>query len=84
LNGRKLASGVSDVVGTVPRYGEAVLTIPVTISVFDMVWQALGFANANAGEARDVTYRVRGKLEAGGLGVRRFTSEGTLELPAPR
>ena len=27
---------------------------------------------------------VRGKLEAGWLGVRRFTSEGTLELPAPR
>src|SRR6185436_11169878 len=32
LNGHKLASGVSDEIGTVPRYGEAVLTIPVTIS----------------------------------------------------
>ena len=28
LNGHKLASGVSDEVGTVPRYGEAVLHDP--------------------------------------------------------
>ena len=82
LNGRKLASGVSDAVGTVPRYGETVLTIPVTISAFDMARQALGFANAP--NERDVSYRVRGKLESGIFGTRRFTSEGTFELPAAR
>jgi len=37
LNGRKLASGVSAAMGTVPRYGEAVLEIPVTISALSMV-----------------------------------------------
>ena len=82
LNGRKLASGVSDMTGTVPRYGEAVLTIPVTISAFDMARQVLGFANAP--NERDVSYRVRGKLEAGLFGTRRFTDEGTFELPAAR
>ena len=82
LNGRRLASGVSSAVGTVPRYGEAVLTIPVTISAFDMARQMLGFANA-AGDC-DVRYRVRGKLEGGWFGTRRFSSEGTFELPPAR
>jgi LEA14-like dessication related protein len=82
LNGRRLASGVSDLVGTVPRYGEAVLTIPVTISAFDMARQVLGFANAP--DDREVRYRVRGKLEGGVFGTRRFSSDGTFELPAPR
>jgi hypothetical protein len=82
LNGRRLASGVSDLVGTVPRYGEAVLTIPVTISAFDMARQVLGFANAP--DEREVRYRVRGKLEGGVFGTRRFSSDGTFELPAPR
>ncbi len=70
LNDRRLASGVSDSVGTVPRYGETVLTIPVTISAFNMARQVLGFANASGTNA--VRYRVRGKLEGGLLGTRRF------------
>jgi hypothetical protein len=82
LNGRRLASGVSADVGTVPRYGESVLTIPVTISAFDMARQVLGFANAT-GE-HDVRYRVRGKLEGGWFGTRRFSSEGMFELPPAR
>ena len=82
LNGRKLASGVSSAIGTVPRYGEAVLTIPVTISAFDMARQVLGFATAP--NERDVRYRVRGKLEGGWFGTRRFTDEGTFELPDAR
>lgn len=81
LNGRSLASGVTPTVGTVPRYGEAVFTVPVTISAFDMVRQVLGFIEADArGEVR---YRVRGKLEGGLLGSRRFSDEGTMVLPRP-
>ena len=68
--------------GTVPRYGEAVLTIPVTISALSMARQVLGFANAQ--DQRDVSYSVRGKLEGGVFGTRRFTDEGTFELPAAR
>ena len=83
FNGRKLASGVSDAMGTVPRYGETVLTIPVTISALNMARQVLGFTNANAQEQRDVSYTVRGKLEGGLFGTRRFTDEGTFELPKP-
>jgi len=82
LNGRKLASGVSNVTGTVPRYGEAVLEIPVTISALSMARQALGFMNAEG--QRDVRYSVRGKLEGGMFGTRRFTDEGTFDIPASR
>lgn len=83
LNGRKLASGVSDAMGTVPRYGEAVLEIPVTVSALNMARQVLGFTNSQ-GQQRDVSYAVRGKFEGGLFGTRRFADEGTFELPAPR
>jgi LEA14-like dessication related protein len=79
LNGRKLASGVSAAVGTVPRYGESVFTIPVTISAFNMVRQVLGFVNAE--NPNEVRYRVRGKLEGGLFGTRRFDDEGSFDLP---
>lgn len=79
LNGRRLASGVSDRVGSVPRYGETVFTIPVTISALSMARQVIGFANAS--QTTEIPYRVRGKLEGGLLGTRRFTDEGTFELP---
>ena len=80
LNGHRLASGVTDAVGTVPRYAESVVTIPVTISVFNMARQVLGVMNAD--NPNEVRYRVRGKLEGGLIGTRRFTGEGTFELPA--
>jgi LEA14-like dessication related protein len=79
LNGRKLASGVSDRMGTVPRYGETVLTIPVTVSAFNMARQVIGFATD--ADRREINYRVRGKLEGGVFGTRRFTSDGTFTLP---
>jgi hypothetical protein len=82
LNGHKLASGVSDAIGTVPRYGEAVLEIPVTISALSMARQVLGFVNKQ--DQRSVSYTVKGKLEGGVFGTRRFTDEGTFELPAER
>lgn len=81
INGRNLASGVSDDVGIVPRYGERVLTIPVTISAFDVARQILGFMSTD--DPSEVRYRVRGKLEGGLLRTRRFTDEGSFTLTMP-
>src|SRR5690606_4187182 len=81
LNGRRLASGVTDNVGTVPRYGEVVMTIPVTISAFDMARQVFAFVNDE--NPNEVRYRVRGKLEGGLFGTRRFRDEGVFELESP-
>ena len=84
LNGRKLASGVSSAVGPVARYGKAVLEMSLSISALSMARQVLGFVNNNAQDQRAVKYTVRGKLEGGVFGTRRFTDDGTFELPADR
>ncbi|WP_312935318.1 LEA type 2 family protein, partial [Stutzerimonas nitrititolerans] len=44
VNGRRLASGVSNQQGSVPRFGESVLSVPVTVSAFSAARQALGLA----------------------------------------
>jgi hypothetical protein len=81
LNGRRLASGVSDVTGSLPRYGETVLSIPVTISAFDVARQLIGFMTRQ--NTNEFDYRVRGKLEGGFFGTRRFEDEGTIALNLP-
>ena len=80
LNGRRAASGVSDAVGEVPRYGETVIYVPVTISAFNIVNQLVGFMNDDGDE---ISYRIRGKLDGGLFATRRFTDEGTLSLNMP-
>jgi LEA14-like dessication related protein len=79
LNGKPFASGVSDQKGTVSRFGETVLSVPMTVSAFAAAQQALDLAD---GGLDHLTYVLRGKL-AGGLfrGGIRFTDKGTLTLP---
>jgi hypothetical protein len=79
VNRKLLASGVSDQKGSVPRFGEAVLGVPVTISAFAAVRQALGLAEGQSLE--NMPYVLSGKLAGGPFGVLRFADEGTLSLP---
>jgi LEA14-like dessication related protein len=79
LNGKKFGTGVSDETGTVPRYGETVVTIPITVGPFTMARQALGFLNS--GDIKAVDYAVHGKLEGGLFGTTRFSDKGTFEMP---
>jgi LEA14-like dessication related protein len=81
LNGRRAASGVSDATGSVPRYGETVIYVPVTISAFNMVNQLFGFMNTESTD--QISYRVRGKLEGGLFNTRRFSDEGSFALAVP-
>jgi hypothetical protein len=79
VNGQPLASGVSDQSGQVPRYGEALLRIPLTISAFSVMrqaWAASGYPNG-----RGLPYELRGKLGGGLLGTTRFSDAGTLNWP---
>lgn len=78
VNGRRLASGVSDASGSVPRFGETVLSVPVTVSAFSAARQALGLAE-NIG-INEVPYVLRGKLAGGLFGTQRFVEKGTLDL----
>ncbi|MBW9103975.1 LEA type 2 family protein [Paraburkholderia phenoliruptrix] len=79
LNGKSFASGVSDQGGTVPRFGETVLHVPLTVPAFAAVRQA--FAFAGAAQSGQVPYVLRGKLAGGPFGTTRFVDQGTLSLP---
>jgi hypothetical protein len=81
LNSRRVASGVSDVTGSLPRYGEVVLSIPVTLSSINVARLVFGIVRDENPE--EFTYRVRGKREGGWFGTRRFEDEGVIELDLP-
>lgn len=76
---KRFASGVSDARGTVPRFGEALLMVPVTIPALAMLRQALGFAQD---DTSPITYVVRGKLSGPVWNSHRFSSEGEFRLPS--
>jgi Late embryogenesis abundant protein len=79
LRGLDFASGVSDVQGTIPRFGEAVLVVPVTVSAYAMAKQVYTFA---MGERSKLDFVARGKLAGSGFGGTRFESKGAFDLPA--
>ncbi|WP_310385988.1 LEA type 2 family protein [Roseateles sp.] len=79
LNGKALASGVSDQKGVVPRFGETLLDVPLTVSAFAAVRQALTLSGA--ADKGEMPYVVSGKLAGGLFGSVRFSSSGVLGLP---
>lgn len=79
LRGMSFASGVSDQRGSVPRFGETLVTVPVTVPATAIVRQALGLAT---GERGKVEYRLRGRLGGVGFGSARFDSHGEIALPS--
>ncbi|MDD0841783.1 LEA type 2 family protein [Pseudomonas sp. Gutcm_11s] len=79
VNGQPLASGVSDQSGQVPRYGEALLRVPLSVSALSVMrqaWAAAGYQNG-----RGLPYELNGKLGGGLFGTARFSDAGTLNWP---
>ena len=82
LRGQDFATGVSDAHGTIPRFGEAVLTLPVTVSAGAIVRQVVSFiGSTNSSGSTNFNYVARGKLGGTGFGTVRFESRGDLQLP---
>lgn len=84
VNQQPLLSGVSDQRGQVPRYGERILQIPVSLSAYAALRQAWGVAGYPDGKG--LPYELNGKLAGGLFGTRRFEDHGILnwpQLPAP-
>ncbi|MCP5328217.1 MAG: LEA type 2 family protein [Sinobacteraceae bacterium] len=84
VQGRTFATGVSDARGSVPRYGEAVVAVPITASAWRMARQVFGAMNEleRGQSGGKVGYDLSGKFSsAAGLGSLRFSSRGELELP---
>lgn len=80
VKGKTFASGVSDATGSVPRFGESVIEVPVTASAFRIVRQVIGFAE-NGGNGK-IDYVLKGKLNGSVFRSLRFESKGQLQLPA--
>ena len=82
LRGQSFASGVAPLKGRVPRFGEAVLSVPVTVSGFAMARQALGLVrdSGQPGGVAKVPYRISGKLGGAGPFGARFESAGEVDL----
>ena len=79
VNDRLLASGVSDQQGSIGRFSETVLVVPVSVSAFAALRQAVGLTRAQ--RLDNLPYTLRGKLAGGVFGTLRFEDSGTLSLP---
>jgi LEA14-like dessication related protein len=79
VRGKRFATGVSDAAGSVPRFGETIVEVPVSISVFRIAHQAIGIMSE---EYRGkLTYEMTGKLAGPTLHGAHFRSSGEFRLP---
>lgn len=81
VQGKTFASGVSDESGSVPRFGESVIAVPVTISAFRMVRQAIGMMQGGTGPSK-IQYEMKGKLSGSAFSATRFATKGEFDMPA--
>ena len=80
VQGKQFATGVSDAVGSVPRFGETIIGVPVSVSMFRIAHQAIGIM-ANEYRGR-IAYEMTGKLAGPAFNSLHFKSSGELTLPA--
>jgi LEA14-like dessication related protein len=78
VQGKSFATGVADIAGRVPRFGESLIAVPVTISAFRMARQVMG-AMKDGGISK-IDYEMKGKLSSG-FSPRRFATRGSFDLP---
>ena len=78
VQGKTFASGVSDAAGSVPRFGETVVAVPVTISTFRLIRQAIDMVHGDG--TGKLNYAMKGKLNGTGFSAHRFTTKGDLDL----
>ena len=80
VQGKRFATGVSDAVGSVPRFGEAIVAVPVSVPVFSIARQAIGImTNGTPGK---LVYEMTGRLAGPGPDSVYFESSGEFALPA--
>ena len=81
VQGKTFATGVSDAHGSVPRFGESVIEVPVTASAFRMARQAFGMMKGGGAGMSKISYELTGKLNGSGFSAIRFANKGDFELP---
>ena len=78
VQGKTFATGVADLAGSIPRYGEAVISVPVSISAFRIARQLMGAMKPDG--AGKIDYLLKGKLGSG-MTATRFETRGSFALP---
>ncbi|PTQ81006.1 LEA14-like dessication related protein [Nitrosospira multiformis] len=79
LRGMSFASGVSDQQGTIPRFGETVIIVPVTVPASAIIRHVFRLTTGDHGRT---DYELRGQLGAPGFAIGRyFDAKGEITLP---
>src|SRR5690348_15574867 len=78
--GNTLATGVSDERGTIPRFGESVISVPMTVSTLRVVSRALSMLSTGQ-SVEKVNYKLDGKLDGPMFGSTRFQLTGEFNMP---
>ena len=81
VQGKTFATGVSDAHGSVPRFCESVIEVPVTASAFRMARQAFGMIKGGGAGMSRISYELKGKLSGSAFNTVRFENKGDFELP---
>jgi LEA14-like dessication related protein len=79
INGQPFASGVSDESGSIGRFSDTVVSVPVSVSAFSVIRQTYGISQMKT--LNNMPYVLRGKLSGGVFNTTRFVDSGTLNLP---
>jgi LEA14-like dessication related protein len=87
VQGKRFATGVSDAGGNIPRFGETVIAVPMSISAFRIAGHAMGIVRQIMGggpsEYRGkLAYTMTGKLAGPTFNGGHFKSTGEFTLPA--
>jgi LEA14-like dessication related protein len=81
VQGKTFATGVSDAKGSVPRFGETVIEVPVTVSMLNVMRHVIGAMDDETAPPDKVRYSLEGKLHGTGFSSLRFKSQGEFTLP---
>lgn len=76
---RTVATGVSDERGTLPRFGQSIVRVPVTVSALRLGMSVFGVLGG--GSSEKMRYTLDGKVNGPAFGSMRFQSQGELSLP---
>jgi len=79
INGQPFASGVSDESGSIGRFSDTVVSVPVSVSAFSVIRQTYGISQMKT--LNNMPYILHGKLSGGLFTTMRFVDSGTLKLP---
>jgi LEA14-like dessication related protein len=75
---KTFATGVSDERGSVARFGESIVSVPVTASMLRVAVQALGMLGGKPVDK--ISYKLEGKLDSPAFGSTRFKAQGEFSL----